>query len=106
VKGYGSFKSAHEVNVNLSDGSGETTLQAKNIIIATGSEPSSVPGLTIDEDKCASLCDRRDDAMHTAAIMQTACIAAIQLPAHPAPRWCSAVGNRFQAYAGACAIAG
>ena len=53
VKGWGSFVNANEVKVDLIDGGGETTMKAKNIMIATGSEPSSVPGLTIDEDKCA-----------------------------------------------------
>ena len=52
VKGWGSFASNNEVKVDLIEG-GETTLKAKNIIIATGSVPTSVPGLTIDEDKCA-----------------------------------------------------
>jgi pyruvate/2-oxoglutarate dehydrogenase complex dihydrolipoamide dehydrogenase (E3) component len=54
VKGWGSFVSNNEIKVDLIEG-GETTLKAKNIMIATGSEPSSVPGLTIDEKKCAPL---------------------------------------------------
>ncbi|MEZ5937870.1 MAG: dihydrolipoyl dehydrogenase [Hyphomonadaceae bacterium] len=33
---------------------GETTLATRNIVIATGSEPASLPGLTIDEDKIVS----------------------------------------------------
>ncbi len=50
IKGSGSFAGEHEVRVALNDG-GEQTLRAKNIIIATGSEASPFPGLTIDEKK-------------------------------------------------------
>jgi dihydrolipoamide dehydrogenase len=50
VKGTGSFINEHEVKVDLLDG-GETTLQGKNIIIATGSEATPFPGLTIDEER-------------------------------------------------------
>jgi len=53
VKGWGSFKSATEVEVALADG-GSTTLSAKNVIIATGSEVTPLPGLTIDEDRVVS----------------------------------------------------
>lgn len=52
VKGWGSFKSANEISVTPSEGGDETIIKTKNVIIATGSEPSSVPGLTVDEDKC------------------------------------------------------
>lgn len=50
VKGWGSFVSPTEVKVALSDG-GEETISTKNVMIATGSEPSSIPGLDIDEDR-------------------------------------------------------
>ena len=40
----------HEIKVDLNEG-GETTLRAKNIIIATGSEATPFPGLEIDEKK-------------------------------------------------------
>ena len=51
IKGTASFSGEHEVTVNRLDGSGEQSLRAKNIIIATGSEATPFPGLTIDEKK-------------------------------------------------------
>jgi len=53
VKGWASFKSAGEVEVALADG-GSTTLSAKNVIIATGSEVTPLPGLDIDEERIVS----------------------------------------------------
>jgi dihydrolipoamide dehydrogenase len=50
VKGTATFSGEHEVKVSLMDG-GEQTLRAKNIIIATGSEATPFPGLTIDEKR-------------------------------------------------------
>lgn len=50
VKGTAAFTGEHEVKVNLTDG-GEQTILAKNIIIATGSEATPFPGLTIDEKR-------------------------------------------------------
>ena len=50
IKGTGSFADEHTVAVNLVDG-GETSVRGKNIIIATGSEATPFPGLTIDEKK-------------------------------------------------------
>ena len=50
IKGTGAFAGENEVQVNLVDG-GEQTLRAMNIIIATGSEATPFPGLTIDEKK-------------------------------------------------------
>ncbi|KAA8913924.1 hypothetical protein FN846DRAFT_771542 [Sphaerosporella brunnea] len=50
VKGTGTITGEHEIKVNLLEG-GEQTLRAKNIIIATGSEATPFPGLTIDEQK-------------------------------------------------------
>ena len=48
VKGYGSIPKAGEVAVKL-DGGGEQTLGTKNILIATGSETTPLPGVEIDE---------------------------------------------------------
>lgn len=53
VKGWGSFVSPTEIKVALSDG-GEETISTKNVMIATGSAPSSVPGLEIDEERIVS----------------------------------------------------
>jgi len=50
IKGTGSFVDEHTVAVSLNDG-GETSVKGKNIIIATGSEATPFPGLTIDEKK-------------------------------------------------------
>jgi dihydrolipoamide dehydrogenase len=50
VKGVGSFADEHTVKVNLTEG-GETSVRGKNIIIATGSEATPFPGLTIDEKR-------------------------------------------------------
>jgi hypothetical protein len=50
VKGTGTIIGENEIKVNLLEG-GEQTLRAKNIIIATGSEATPFPGLTIDEQK-------------------------------------------------------
>lgn len=53
VKGTGSFRSANEIDVALLDG-GETTISAKNIMIATGSEVSPLPPVPIDEEVIVS----------------------------------------------------
>ena len=53
VKGWASFKSPTEVEVALADG-GSTTLNAKSVIIATGSEVTPLPGLDIDERRIVS----------------------------------------------------
>ena len=50
VKGWGKVKDGKEVEVALLDG-GSRTLQAKNIIIATGSEVAPLPGIEIDEER-------------------------------------------------------
>jgi dihydrolipoamide dehydrogenase len=50
IKGTGAFKDEHTIDVNLNDG-GQTSIRGKNIIIATGSEATPFPGLTIDEEK-------------------------------------------------------
>ena len=51
MKGWGKFNSANGVDVDLNAG-GKESFTAKNIIIATGSEPNSLPestGLATDE---------------------------------------------------------
>ncbi|KAL8760766.1 MAG: hypothetical protein Q9184_003074, partial [Pyrenodesmia sp. 2 TL-2023] len=50
VRGTGALAGEHEVRVNKIEG-GEATYLAKNILIATGSEATPFPGLTIDEKK-------------------------------------------------------
>ncbi|XP_058076123.1 dihydrolipoyl dehydrogenase, mitochondrial-like [Magnolia sinica] len=53
VKGYGKFVSPSEVAVDTIEG-GSTLVKGKNIIIATGSDVKSLPGVTIDEKKIVS----------------------------------------------------
>ncbi len=48
VKGSGAIAGAGKVEVTAADGS-KTTLEAKDIVIATGSEPSPLPGVTVDQ---------------------------------------------------------
>jgi len=50
IKGFGSFVGPNQVLVKGEDGS-EQTLEAKNIVIATGSEPSRVPGVEVDQKR-------------------------------------------------------
>jgi pyruvate/2-oxoglutarate dehydrogenase complex dihydrolipoamide dehydrogenase (E3) component len=50
IKGTGSFQDEHTIKVELNEG-GERSVKAKNIIIATGSEATPFPGMTIDEEK-------------------------------------------------------
>jgi len=49
-EGKGSFVNATQVAVEKADGTSET-LEAKNIIIATGSKPSSLPFIKIDKER-------------------------------------------------------
>ncbi|KAJ1532449.1 hypothetical protein HK096_006728 [Nowakowskiella sp. JEL0078] len=49
VKGWGKITDANTVEVDLTDG-GKSTLKTKNIIIATGSDSMSLPGIEIDEE--------------------------------------------------------
>ncbi len=53
IKGRGKILGPGKVEVNLSDG-GQQTLETKNIVIATGSEPATLPGIEIDEDRIVS----------------------------------------------------
>lgn len=53
VRGWGKLAGANEVEVALLDG-GSTTLKAKSIMIATGSEVSPLPGVFVDEERIVS----------------------------------------------------
>ena len=53
IKGEASFVSPSQIKVNLLDG-GETQVEAKNVIIATGSEVTPFPGIEIDEKRIVS----------------------------------------------------
>ncbi|MGC1304990.1 MAG: dihydrolipoyl dehydrogenase [Caulobacteraceae bacterium] len=50
IKGEGRIAGAGKVVVRAEDGS-EQTLEAKNIVIATGSEPSRIPGVEVDQER-------------------------------------------------------
>lgn len=50
IKGWGRLNGPGQVRVSLADGSSRE-LQAKNIVIATGSEPTPLPGVTIDNQR-------------------------------------------------------
>ncbi|GGB38301.1 dihydrolipoyl dehydrogenase [Virgibacillus dakarensis] len=52
-EGTGYLKSNKRLTVNLSDGK-QKVLQAKNVIIATGSQPRALPGLAFDEQNVLS----------------------------------------------------
>jgi dihydrolipoamide dehydrogenase len=47
-KGWGKIIAPNQVSVDLTEG-GKKVLDTKNIIIATGSDPASIPGFAIDE---------------------------------------------------------
>ena len=49
LKGWGKITKPGEVTVENGEGAG--TYSAKNIVIATGSEPSSLPGVEVDEER-------------------------------------------------------
>ncbi len=53
VQGYASFKNANTVIVKKEDGTTEE-IQAKNFVIATGSEVTPLPNVEIDEEKIVS----------------------------------------------------
>jgi len=50
VKGAGRIAGAGKVEVTAEDGQ-VTVLEAKNIVIATGSEPAGLPGVTVDQQR-------------------------------------------------------
>lgn len=49
-EGLGSFKDATHINIKKNDGKTET-IEAKNIIIATGSKPSTLPFIKLDKER-------------------------------------------------------
>lgn len=51
MKGWGKFISQNEIEVDMVDGNKKEVIKAKNIIIATGSEPSPLPGNVIPIDE-------------------------------------------------------
>ncbi|KAJ7980441.1 Dihydrolipoyl dehydrogenase [Quillaja saponaria] len=53
VKGYGKLISPSEVSVDTQEGE-NTVVKGKNIIIATGSDVKSLPGISIDEKRIVS----------------------------------------------------
>ena len=53
LKGSGRLAGAGRVDVALAEG-GTTSLEASSIVIATGSEPASLPGIAIDEKRIVS----------------------------------------------------
>lgn len=53
IKGTGSFQTANKLKVDLLEG-GESELEAKNVIIATGSEATPFPGVPFDEERIVS----------------------------------------------------
>ena len=50
IKGAGRIVGTGKVEVTAEDGT-KTVLEARNIVIATGSEPSSLPGVVVDQDR-------------------------------------------------------
>lgn len=50
LEGVGSFEDATHVKITKGDGSSET-VEAKNVIIATGSKPASLPFINIDKER-------------------------------------------------------
>jgi len=54
-KGWGKFTDSNTISIDLNEG-GTSAIQSKNTIIATGSEPSPLPGnaIEIDEDRVIS----------------------------------------------------
>ena len=73
MQGWGKLRSATEVEVDTADG-GTTVLSTKNVIIATGSEVTPLPGVPVDERRCG----------------QTA---ALPLRSHWFPPGCAPLGN-------------
>jgi dihydrolipoamide dehydrogenase len=53
IKGEATFVSSTRLSVNLLEG-GQTEVEAKNVIIATGSEVTPFPGIEIDEKQIVS----------------------------------------------------
>lgn len=56
LEGTGKLTDANTVQVNLNDG-GEQTVSGKNIIVATGARPRTIPGVEFDGDRIISYVD-------------------------------------------------
>lgn len=54
ILGHGKITGANEVSVLSSDGSVSDVVRTKHIMIATGSEVTPFPGVTIDEERIVS----------------------------------------------------
>lgn len=54
VKGHGKITGKNQVTALKPDGSVESTINTKNILIATGSEVTPFPGIEIDEKQVVS----------------------------------------------------
>lgn len=50
IHGVGSFKDATHINIDKTEG-GSETIEAKNIIIATGSKPAGLPFIKLDKER-------------------------------------------------------
>ena len=50
IKGWGKFAGPNDIDVDLTEG-GSETVSAKNVIIATGSEPNALPAGVLDIDE-------------------------------------------------------
>ena len=68
IRGFGILKGGGKVDVRGDDGSTKT-LEAKNILLATGSEARMLPGLEPDPDLTKALCA----GAHTAGVIVLSC---------------------------------
>lgn len=50
VQGHGKIVGANDINVQLNNGEGTQAIQAENIVIATGSVPSELPPVPVDNE--------------------------------------------------------
>jgi dihydrolipoamide dehydrogenase len=51
IKGFGKITGKNQVSVALNDNKGNQTVEAKNIILACGSEPSPLPTCPVDNSQ-------------------------------------------------------
>ena len=54
IKGFASFKTPSTLNIKPLEGGSEYEIEGKNIIIATGSDVTSFPGIEVDEKQVVS----------------------------------------------------
>ena len=80
VKGTAKFASPTQLSVKLTEG-GETMVEAKNIIIATGSEVTPFPGIEIDEKQIVSSTGALDlqEVPKKVSLDERACVGAKRL---------------------------